>query len=301
MFDGAPLRNRWASYAQDGGFATGSGRKPATLSDLLTDDRHPPKKRHAAADAVSPALGDKTIKRNSTFACALLAMPLVLGGCGLPVGVTVASFIADGVSLLTTEKTLTDHGISLVTDEDCALWRSLKGEDICHAEGRGATTVADGGAPADPAAADPPASPVSTASAAPVDVAPLGDAAPAAAQSEPLPPPAAAASSVATPRPGTKAGADGTATFLVIASYAREGDAEHFARLQRDLVTAVLPGTAHGKQVYRVAVGPVAKAERKAVKGRLVGVGFTDAWALTLDRTAAAVQVAALPAAPRTN
>jgi len=58
--------------------------------------------------------------------------PLLLAGCGAPVGVQVASLIADGISFITTEKTLTDHGLSAVAGEDCAVWRGLKGEDICR-------------------------------------------------------------------------------------------------------------------------------------------------------------------------
>ncbi len=61
-----------------------------------------------------------------------LAAPLLLGACGLPVGIQIASLVADGVSYITTEKTLTDHGISAVTQQDCALWRTVEGKDICR-------------------------------------------------------------------------------------------------------------------------------------------------------------------------
>ena len=65
------------------------------------------------------------------IAGAMLA-PLALGACGLPIGVQIASLFADGVSYLTTDKSLTDHGISAVTGEDCALWRGVEGANICH-------------------------------------------------------------------------------------------------------------------------------------------------------------------------
>ncbi|MBT6095485.1 MAG: hypothetical protein HOH04_11430 [Rhodospirillaceae bacterium] len=61
-----------------------------------------------------------------------LAAPLLLGACGLPVGIQIASLVADGVSYMTTDKTLTDHGISAVTQKDCALWRTVEGKDICR-------------------------------------------------------------------------------------------------------------------------------------------------------------------------
>lgn len=61
--------------------------------------------------------------------------PLVLGGCGMPVGVQIASLFADGLSFLTTEKTLGDHGLSAVAGQDCAVWRGLTGENICRDNG----------------------------------------------------------------------------------------------------------------------------------------------------------------------
>ena len=64
----------------------------------------------------------------------VVAAPLVLSACGLPVGVQIASLVADGISYLTTEKTLTDHGISVVTSKDCSLWRGGEGENICRDE-----------------------------------------------------------------------------------------------------------------------------------------------------------------------
>ena len=54
-------------------------------------------------------------------------MPLVLGGCGLPLGVQIATLLADGVSLYATQKTLGDHGLSIATEKDCALWRGPEG------------------------------------------------------------------------------------------------------------------------------------------------------------------------------
>ena len=64
----------------------------------------------------------------------VVAAPLVLSACGLPVGVQIASLVADGISYLTTEKTLTDHGISVVTSKDCSLWRGVEGENILRDE-----------------------------------------------------------------------------------------------------------------------------------------------------------------------
>ena len=55
-----------------------------------------------------------------------VAAPLLIAGCGMPIGVQIASFLADTVSVITTDKTLTDHGISSITKKDCALWRTIE-------------------------------------------------------------------------------------------------------------------------------------------------------------------------------
>jgi hypothetical protein len=69
---------------------------------------------------------------------AILVLPVGLGtsllggGCAVPVALTVVSYGADGVSLMGTDKTLTDHAISAVTKKDCALWRIIRGRKICN-------------------------------------------------------------------------------------------------------------------------------------------------------------------------
>ncbi len=54
----------------------------------------------------------------------------VLSGCAVPPAITIASLVADVASYASTGKTVTDHGISLVVGQDCALLRGLEGE-IC--------------------------------------------------------------------------------------------------------------------------------------------------------------------------
>jgi len=57
-------------------------------------------------------------------------LTVLLSGCGLPTAVTVASLMASGVSYVSTGKSVTDHGISMVLQKDCALLRGFEG-DIC--------------------------------------------------------------------------------------------------------------------------------------------------------------------------
>ncbi len=63
----------------------------------------------------------------------LVAAAMSLSGCGLPPILTYASTAADILSYITTGKSVTDHGISMVLRKDCALLRVLDGP-ICIAE-----------------------------------------------------------------------------------------------------------------------------------------------------------------------
>jgi hypothetical protein len=60
----------------------------------------------------------------------LAALTVLLSGCGLPTAVTVVSLMANGVSYVSTGKSVTDHGISAALQKDCALLRGFEG-DIC--------------------------------------------------------------------------------------------------------------------------------------------------------------------------
>jgi len=56
-----------------------------------------------------------------------------LSGCivAIPPALQAASFALDGLSYVTTGKSVTDHAISAVADRDCAMFRALNGEAIC--------------------------------------------------------------------------------------------------------------------------------------------------------------------------
>tara|TARA_Y100000296_G_scaffold84807_1_gene118930 strand:- start:554 stop:871 length:318 start_codon:yes stop_codon:yes gene_type:complete len=62
---------------------------------------------------------------------------LLVSGCAfwpfgfLPSWSWMASTGADAVSYVSTGKTTTDHAISAIQNEDCALFRFVKGEKIC--------------------------------------------------------------------------------------------------------------------------------------------------------------------------
>ena len=298
-----------------------------------------------------PLLGERAISR---FRCHLVlaaAAPLVLGGCGLPIGIQIASLFADGVSFLATDKTLSDHGISMVAGKDCALWRIVKGEDVCReiapddilvADATEIAAFPDGADETDDFEAVPALSDDVLIAEANGSIGPAGEADPGgtpeflpvalepelevaelstletaagsdvpadagAAESpvdivaviEPAPPAAkmrAAVAAAEVPVIDTEAAVieDAGGTFLIIASYFRSGDAEHFARDQEGLDTKVISGTAKGRKVYRVAVGPLTSTDHKRVKADLLRAGFRDVWALRLRQPDVVVQVAAL-------
>lgn len=62
---------------------------------------------------------------------ALGAALLLLGGCALPPAVAIASYVIDVGSFVATGKTATDHGISAVAQQDCAIMRVFEGQ-ICR-------------------------------------------------------------------------------------------------------------------------------------------------------------------------
>jgi hypothetical protein len=63
--------------------------------------------------------------------CCLIGLVL-LSGCAMPAAFTVASFALDAGSYAMSGKTLTDQGLSLAMEEDCAMVRLLDEDGICQ-------------------------------------------------------------------------------------------------------------------------------------------------------------------------
>jgi hypothetical protein len=69
----------------------------------------------------------------------------MLGGCALPPAIQIASWALDGISYLATKKSATDHGISIITQKDCAMLRVVLGpKELCRDFDDSATEIADG-------------------------------------------------------------------------------------------------------------------------------------------------------------
>ena len=71
---------------------------------------------------------------------------LLLGGCALPIPIQVASWALDGISYLVTEKSVADHGLSMLAQKDCAVLRGLLDDgEICRDNDDATTLLADRG------------------------------------------------------------------------------------------------------------------------------------------------------------
>ncbi len=67
----------------------------------------------------------------------VVGLALLTSACGVPVAVSAASYAADGGMLAASDKTSTDHVYSVVTKQDCAMWRIFRGRQICSARADG--------------------------------------------------------------------------------------------------------------------------------------------------------------------
>ncbi len=87
-------------------------------------------------------------------AIVLSAAALAVSGCSLlPVSAQVALLALDGVSFVVSKKSVADHGISIVMQQDCALWRGVTEGRFCYGDGA-ATMIAETEDAPDQAVAD---------------------------------------------------------------------------------------------------------------------------------------------------
>ncbi|MFI4988533.1 MAG: SPOR domain-containing protein [Alphaproteobacteria bacterium] len=57
---------------------------------------------------------------------------LLLSGCVVPVAVSIASYSFDGLAYGATGKSVSDMALSQATDQDCSMWRVVRGGEICR-------------------------------------------------------------------------------------------------------------------------------------------------------------------------
>lgn len=73
---------------------------------------------------------------------AVLVPLILLNACALPAVYSIATLAVDGISYATSGKGLSDHAISVVANEDCAMWRVFVARPICRDADVPKTTVA---------------------------------------------------------------------------------------------------------------------------------------------------------------
>ena len=129
---------------------------------------------------------------------------------------------------------------------------------------------------------------VELAAAAPVPAAPVPPAAPVIAVKADLPPDVAQ-----SPAPPAKTPAPGS-SYVIIASYYRAEDAARFSKRNAKWKPQVLEGRAKDRQVFRVAVGPLARMTAGKQAKQFRKEGFKGAWRLTLEKPIVETEMAAL-------
>lgn len=87
---------------------------------------------YRSCDRERACAGVGVARRLAGPALALLAS-LLLSAC-LPMGLVITSYASEGAAYLATGKSLRDHAISGLMEEDCALLRLTDGDPVCVAE-----------------------------------------------------------------------------------------------------------------------------------------------------------------------
>ncbi len=202
-------------------------------------------------------------------AFAVLLVALFLSGCAMPLPVQVASLIADGISWFSTDKTLSDHAISLAANKDCSVWRGFSEGSICRDNAKdGATLMAgvkvDDGeemASADNAAYNEQSAVVSET--APTTASPF--------QEPPRMMPIAEI-------PDQPTVAEKGSLHFVLASFSVTGNAKRMVGDNPLLSPTIVDVTIDNRTMHRVVVGPFTGKERKSLAERISKAGFKDAW-----------------------
>jgi hypothetical protein len=64
--------------------------------------------------------------------CAVVMLAGLVSGCAIPPAITLAKLAGDGMLMMATGKSSTDHGVSLATGRDCATTYLFDGENYCR-------------------------------------------------------------------------------------------------------------------------------------------------------------------------
>ncbi len=248
---------------------------------------------------------------------AALALPVLfaVAACSIPTPLTVVTFAFDGVSLIVSGKTLSDHALSAVNNEDCAMWRVFKDRPICHEYEApdavlAAVPVVDDLNPAveelddaeitiDEAvpettdtykdtyietvsASRPQREAVALAASEAGEANEIIVATPAEAtpmKATPIEMAVIASLAPAAAKPTTKPTAR---HFIVLGSYLKQANAKDAMARGRDFAPRMVRVRVHGKVFHRVVSGPYARESISTLRKTLAGEGFRQNWTTKL-------------------
>lgn len=184
----------------------------------------------------------------------ILVLPLFLAACGgIGPAMSIAVIAGDAVSYSVSGKNMTDHAYSVITKQDCAMWRMVKNEPVCKdlPLPEGARVAQGGPVPLDPFVYDDP---------------PRGDETTVgAAGHEP---------SADALRPARR--------YLVLGTYADRWESQRAVIRGRKFLPVITRLEDGDKLVYRVVAGPFASGDTESMRRRLASAGFKDAWPISL-------------------
>ena len=202
---------------------------------------------------------------------ALLPILAGLSGCVLPPAVTIASLVANAASYAATGKSISDHGISALAGEDCALWRVAADREICTARSE---AVASPASP--PAQAQPPKSP--TVAESGID----------AERVDSIQKVAVAPELVA--RPGR---------YWVLGSFINRANAQHLVASLGGMEAEIVTVDLNGETFHRVIAGPLGDRDVAALHERTANGAGAQPW--EISEPGGKPSVAALPARTATT
>lgn len=185
------------------------------------------------------------------FSAGVLLGAFMCAGCA-PLPFTVASMLADGVSYAATDKSLTDHGLSALSEKDCAMYRLLTDGIVCREhQGEVVVATADTDEPAPP---EPEVRQIAS---------PSGNVAvpQAKLKTEPVP-----------------------GIYMVIASSRDLVTAQTYKIRNPEMSPQVFPMPAGRHNViYHIVVGPLLKESYDAARRNAAAHGFKNTWAVRID------------------
>jgi hypothetical protein len=235
----------------------------------------------------------------------------LLTGCALPPAIQITSWALDGISYLATQKSATDHGLSIIAQKDCAMLRVVLGpKELCRDFDDSATELADGMAykqlfegndfiiaSSDPLAEFEPAgggdyTKDPNAGENQLRKIPMQNKLAALDDMEGLGPygggPYEISGEIIRPQAGTvqlsqaveNRSEPAVGYYTVIGSFKNHTNARKLSEQHRVLTPSVLSAKLNSTTLYRVVVGPFTKNDEKSVKVNISQAGIHDTWTI---------------------